>query len=214
MRPPIRLAALMEQPVIYVFTHDSIGLGEDGPTHQPIEQLSALRAIPNLLVHPPGRRERDRRGVARRARRRRDGPVALVLTRQKLGRHRPRDARPRPPDWRAAPTCSPRPEGGEPQVVLMSAPAPRCTIALAARERLAEDGIARARREHAVPGAVRAAGRSLPRRGAARRRAARGDGGGEPHVVVPLGARPAAPCSGSTASAPVRPTSGSTRSSG
>src|SRR5438874_4752119 len=53
MRPPIRLAALSHLPVIYVFSHDSIGLGEDGPTHQPIEQLAALRAIPNLIVLRP-----------------------------------------------------------------------------------------------------------------------------------------------------------------
>ncbi len=52
-RPPIRLAAIMEIPVIYVFTHDSIGVGEDGPTHQPIEQLASLRAIPNLIVLRP-----------------------------------------------------------------------------------------------------------------------------------------------------------------
>ena len=54
MKPPIRLAALMELPVIYVFTHDSIGVGEDGPTHQPIEQLLALRAIPGLITLRPG----------------------------------------------------------------------------------------------------------------------------------------------------------------
>ena len=53
MRPSIRLAALMEVGVIYVFTHDSIGVGEDGPTHQPIEQLAALRAIPRLVVIRP-----------------------------------------------------------------------------------------------------------------------------------------------------------------
>src|SRR5690606_22895701 len=52
-RPAIRLSALMEQRVIYVMTHDSIGLGEDGPTHQPVEHLTALRAIPNLLVFRP-----------------------------------------------------------------------------------------------------------------------------------------------------------------
>ena len=54
MRPSIRLAAIMGLPVFYVFTHDSIGVGEDGPTHQPIEQLAALRAIPNLTVIRPG----------------------------------------------------------------------------------------------------------------------------------------------------------------
>ena len=52
-RAPIRLGALMEMPVIYVFTHDSIGVGEDGPTHQPVEQLTSLRAIPGLIVLRP-----------------------------------------------------------------------------------------------------------------------------------------------------------------
>ncbi len=83
MRPALRLAALMGQHVIHVFTHDSIGLGEDGPTHQPIEHLSALRCIPNLLVIRPG----DAQEVAeawRTAVAHRSGPVALILTRQKL----------------------------------------------------------------------------------------------------------------------------------
>jgi len=84
MRPAIRLAAFMHQHVIYIFTHDSIGLGEDGPTHQPIEQLSALRAIPNLTVIRPA--DASETAVAWRvAVEHRDGPVALVLTRQKLG---------------------------------------------------------------------------------------------------------------------------------
>ena len=81
MRPPIRLAALMKQHVIYVFTHDSIGLGEDGPTHQPVEQLPGLRAIPNLLVIRPA--DANETAVAWRvAVERRDNPVALVFTRQ------------------------------------------------------------------------------------------------------------------------------------
>ena len=62
MRPAIRLAALMGLPVLYVFTHDSIGVGEDGPTHQPIEHLAALRAIPDLVIRP-GRRQRSGRGL-------------------------------------------------------------------------------------------------------------------------------------------------------
>jgi transketolase len=81
MRPAVRLAALMDQPVIFVYTHDSIGLGEDGPTHQPIEQLMALRAIPRLNVIRPA----DANEVAeawRVALRMHDEPVALVLTRQ------------------------------------------------------------------------------------------------------------------------------------
>jgi transketolase len=81
MRPPIRLAALMEQGVIFVFTHDSIALGEDGSTHQPIEQLASLRAIPNLLVIRPC--DANETAVAwHMAIETRGQPVALVLTRQ------------------------------------------------------------------------------------------------------------------------------------
>lgn len=83
MRPAIRLAALMRQQVIYVFTHDSIGLGEDGPTHQPIEHLSALRCIPNLLVLRPADAQ-ETAEAWRTALKHRTGPSALVLTRQKL----------------------------------------------------------------------------------------------------------------------------------
>ena len=83
MRPAIRLAALMELGVIYVFTHDSIGVGEDGPTHQPIEQLAALRAIPQLTVIRPG--DANETAVAWRvAVESRHRPVALVLTRQNV----------------------------------------------------------------------------------------------------------------------------------
>jgi transketolase len=81
MRPPIRLAALMEQGVIFVFTHDSIALGEDGSTHQPIEQLAALRAIPDLFVIRPC--DANETAVAWRvAIQTRNRPVALILTRQ------------------------------------------------------------------------------------------------------------------------------------
>lgn len=83
MRPAIRLAALMRQQVIYVFTHDSIGLGEDGPTHQPIEHLSSLRCIPNLLVLRPADAQ-ETAEAWRTALKHRTGPSALVLTRQKL----------------------------------------------------------------------------------------------------------------------------------
>ena len=81
MRPAIRLAALMRLKVIYVFTHDSIGLGEDGPTHQPVEQLSALRAIPNLTVLRPCDAS-ETAEAWRFALTHKHGPVALVLTRQ------------------------------------------------------------------------------------------------------------------------------------
>lgn len=83
MRPAIRLAALSHIHVIYVFTHDSIGLGEDGPTHQPIEHLASLRAMPNLTLIRPA--DATETAVAWRvAIEHQDGPVALVLTRQKL----------------------------------------------------------------------------------------------------------------------------------
>jgi transketolase len=83
MRPAIRLAAMMKQRVIYVFTHDSIGLGEDGPTHQPIEHLASLRAIPNLHVIRPADANETAQAWAH-ALERRDGPTALALSRQAL----------------------------------------------------------------------------------------------------------------------------------
>ncbi|MBL1213015.1 MAG: transketolase [Ignavibacteriae bacterium] len=83
MRPAIRLAALCELQTIYVFTHDSIGLGEDGPTHQPIEQLAALRAIPNLTVIRPADAN-ETVAAWKYAVENKKGPTALALTRQKL----------------------------------------------------------------------------------------------------------------------------------
>lgn len=83
LKPALRLSALMELPVLYVFTHDSIALGEDGPTHQPIEQLASLRAVPNMVTIRPA----DANEVAeawRAACRHMHGPVALVLSRQKV----------------------------------------------------------------------------------------------------------------------------------
>lgn len=83
MRPAIRLAALMEQRVIFVFTHDSIGLGQDGPTHQPVEHLLSLRAIPNLTVIRPGDAS-ETAAAWRAALLNERGPTALILSRQKL----------------------------------------------------------------------------------------------------------------------------------
>src|SRR5919206_3712084 len=83
MKPAIRLACLSEVQVIYVFTHDSVGLGEDGPTHQPIEQLAGLRAIPHLYVMRPAD-PHEVREAWRIAIKRRHAPTALVLTRQKV----------------------------------------------------------------------------------------------------------------------------------
>ena len=83
MKPAIRLAALSEAQVIFVFTHDSIGVGEDGPTHQPIEQLAMLRAIPHLYVIRPADAH-ETREAWRIAIQRRNGPTALAFTRQKV----------------------------------------------------------------------------------------------------------------------------------
>lgn len=83
MRPAIRLAALMKQKVIYIFTHDSIGLGEDGPTHQPVEQLSSLRSIPNLTVLRPADAN-ETVEAWKYAINHVGGPIALILTRQKV----------------------------------------------------------------------------------------------------------------------------------
>ncbi|MCF6192222.1 MAG: transketolase [Candidatus Hydrothermae bacterium] len=83
LRPALRIAALSHLPVIFVFTHDSLWLGEDGPTHQPVEHLAALRAIPNLVVIRPADAEETREAWIA-ALQRRDGPTALILTRQKV----------------------------------------------------------------------------------------------------------------------------------
>ena len=84
MRPSVRLSALMEQPVIYVFTHDSIGVGEDGPTHQPIEHVMSLRAMPNLTVIRPADAAETVQAWKVAVTNDR-GPTALILTRQKVG---------------------------------------------------------------------------------------------------------------------------------
>ena len=83
MRPSVRLAALNKQPAIFVWTHDSVGLGEDGPTHQPIEHLMALRAMPNLSVFRPADAN-ETAAAWRYAMARTDGPTGLVLSRQDL----------------------------------------------------------------------------------------------------------------------------------
>ncbi|MGB2827929.1 MAG: transketolase, partial [Dehalococcoidales bacterium] len=83
MRPPVRLAAMMGLRVIYIFTHDSVGVGEDGPTHQPIEQLVGLRSVPNLVtIRPADATETVE--AWKIALKRVNGPTALVLSRQNL----------------------------------------------------------------------------------------------------------------------------------
>jgi transketolase len=138
MRPSIRLAAMMEIPVIYVFTHDSIGIGEDGPTHQPIEQLAALRAIPHLTVIRPA--DAAETVVAWRvALEHRDGPVALLFTRQSVPVLDRADLAPADGLARGAYVLA-EAEGGRPDVILI-ATGSEVHPTLTARERLAEQGV-------------------------------------------------------------------------
>ncbi len=136
LRPALRLAALMRLPVVYVFTHDSIGLGEDGPTHQPIEHLVALRVIPNLVVLRPGDANETAQAW-RIALERRDGPTALVLTRQKL------PVQPPPPQGAVAHGAYVRAEAGDgaPEVVLIGTGS-EVSLALGVRDVLEKEGTA------------------------------------------------------------------------
>lgn len=83
LRPALRLSALMRQPVVYVFTHDSIAVGEDGPTHQPIAHIESLRVIPGLQVLRPSD-DAETAEAWRLALERTDGPTALILSRQSV----------------------------------------------------------------------------------------------------------------------------------
>jgi transketolase len=139
MKPTIRLAALMNLHVIYVFTHDSIGLGEDGPTHQPVEQLAGLRAIPRLLVIRPA--DANETAVAWRvAVETRDRPVALILTRQDvpiLDRSQVATAEGL---RRGAYILADAPKG-EADLILIASGS-EVSLALGARQELKEEGIA------------------------------------------------------------------------
>jgi len=138
MRPSIRLAAMMEIPVIYVFTHDSIGIGEDGPTHQPIEQIAALRAIPHLTVIRPA--DATETVVAWRvALEHREGPVALILTRQGLPILDRTVLAPADGLTRGAYVLA-EAEGGRPDVILI-ATGSEVHVALAAQKWLAEQEV-------------------------------------------------------------------------
>jgi transketolase len=138
MRPAIRLAALAQLKVIYVFTHDSIGLGEDGPTHQPIEQLATLRAMPNMTVIRPSD-PTETVEAWRAAIRHKHGPVALVLTRQKVAvidrsRHAAATGL-----HRGGYVLAEAP-GGQPEVMLL-ATGSEVEIALGAFDRLGTEGV-------------------------------------------------------------------------
>ena len=98
LRPALRLAALMRQPVVYVLTHDSIAVGEDGPTHQPVEQIESLRVIPGLQVLRPAN-DAETAEAWRLALERTDGPTALILSRQTLPQTAGRGGPDRRPRW-------------------------------------------------------------------------------------------------------------------
>ena len=149
MRPALRLSALMEQQVIYVFTHDSIGLGEDGPTHQPVEHLMSLRAMPNLAVIRPADAT-ETAAAWQSALERRSGPTALALSRQNLPVLDPSTGS-------ASANCLPSAEGaakggyilwedtpipgGEGPQVIIIATGSEVHIALEAAQALKEEGI-------------------------------------------------------------------------
>jgi transketolase len=139
MRPPIRLAALMGLHVVYVFTHDSIALGEDGPTHQPVEQLAGLRAIPNLTVIRPA--DANETAFAWRvALEARDRPVVLVLSRQALptldrSRYAPADG------LRCGGYVLSDAPGGKPELILMASGS-EVDLIVAAAERLRTERVA------------------------------------------------------------------------
>ncbi len=136
MRPAIRMAAMSKYPTIFVFTHDSIGVGEDGPTHQPVEQLASLRAIPNLLVFRPADAN-ETAAAWKFALEYKDGPVALLLTRQGL---------PVLDQNKYGSAVNLRKGayvlvGTDKPDVLLLASGSEISVALDARERLADDGI-------------------------------------------------------------------------
>jgi transketolase len=128
----------MEQPVIYVFTHDSIGLGEDGPTHQPIEQLAALRAMPNILVLRPG----DANEVVeawKLAISHIHGPTALVLSRQAMPTFDRTKFAAASGVAKGASVLSDA-EGGKPDVILLGS-GTELSLCVGAQEKLAAEGV-------------------------------------------------------------------------
>jgi transketolase len=136
MKPAIRLGALSRLKVVYVFTHDSIGLGEDGPTHQPVEQLAGLRAMPDLIVFRPADPNETAEAWAFAVQH--DGPTVLVLTRQVVP-HLDRSRATEPGVARGAYILS-EPEGGAADVILMGTGS-EVGLCVKAQEKLKEQGV-------------------------------------------------------------------------
>jgi transketolase len=137
MRPPLRLAALSELPSIFIYTHDSIGLGEDGPTHQPIEHLPSLRAIPNMIVFRPADANEVTEGW-RVAIERRDGPTILVFSRQALPIFDRANLGPAAGARKGAYVLADAPDG-QPDVILI-ATGSEVSLVMAARDVLLAEG--------------------------------------------------------------------------
>jgi transketolase len=138
LRPAVRLAAIMNLPVTYVLTHDSIGVGEDGPTHEPIEQLAALRVIPNMTVIRPADAN-ETTAAWRYALENKEGPVALVLTRQAVPNLEGTAEKAREGVARGAYVISEAP-GGSPKAIII-ATGSEVSLAVEAQKKLAEEGI-------------------------------------------------------------------------
>jgi transketolase len=137
-RPAIRLAALMELPVIYVLTHDSIGLGEDGPTHQPVEHLASFRAMPNMCVIRPA--DANETAYAwRAALKRQSGPTMLILTRQKLPVFDGRKVESAEGVMKGAYIIS-KEKGDKPDIILMGSGS-EVSLLLESKEKLTEENI-------------------------------------------------------------------------
>jgi transketolase len=139
MRPSVRLAALMGCRIVYVLTHDSVGLGEDGPTHQPVEHLASLRAMPNLHVVRPADAN-ETAAAWRAALSRTQGPTAIVLTRQKIPVLPPESVHRDDGVDRGAYVLSDA-EGGRPDVLLLASGS-EVHVALAAKKLLSAEGVA------------------------------------------------------------------------
>jgi transketolase len=136
MKPAIRLGALSELKALYIFTHDSIGLGEDGPTHQPVEQLAALRAVPNLTVIRPADPNETTEAWAWAVQH--DGPTVMVLTRQVVP-HLDRGDAKDPSVARGAYILA-EAQGGAPDVILIGTGS-EVQLCVEARKKLAESGV-------------------------------------------------------------------------
>ena len=169
MRPSVRLAALSELPVLFVWTHDSVGLGEDGPTHQPVEHLMSLRCVPGLTIIRPGDAN-EAVEAWRAAMEHREGPVGLVLSRQKMPVFDRQKLGPARGLAKGAYVLA-EASGGSPRVILIASGS-ELSLAMDARSKLEEEGVPTrvvsmpcweffdaqpaAYRESVLPGSVRA----------------------------------------------------------